>query len=265
MICSSANAQALKVISLYPGHSDNICALGGSDLLIALSDNDDADLLPNLPRIPLRAGAERLLALKPDIVITRSFAVRLNHNMYSVLERSGVKVIIIDPPEWEDFTEYLKTLASALGLSPDEAVKKLNDITAKITARVPARKAPRVFLEATGRELHTCSPDSWAAKLIALAGGENIASDAKPLRPGSAIASFGAERLLKSAQSLDVYIIQSGAMNSSHAKDFHSRAWSSAFTHTKVIEIPEKYISRPSLPGLEKGAEILINAFWEEK
>ena len=265
ILCSSANADTLRVISLYPGHSDNICALGGSEMLIALSENDDDTLLPDLPRISLRSGAERLLALKPDTVITRSFAVRLNPNMYDILERSGVRVIVLDPPEWDNFPQYLTELAQALSLSPDSALHKLRDIIANIESRVPSRPAPRVFLEATSRELHTCSPDSWAAHLIALAGGINIAGDSQPLRRGSTIAPFGVERVLENAQSIDVYIIQTGAMNSSQIKDFHAREWSRALVNAKVYEIPERYISRPSLSGLEHAGELLLKALWEEE
>ena len=239
--------------------------MGGSELLVALSENDDADLLPELPRIPLRSGAERVLALQPDIVITRSFAVRINPNMYDVLERSGVRIAVIDPPEWDDFPQYLIELAQTLSLSPESALRKFADIITGIRERVPSRPAPHVFLEATGRELHTCAPDSWAARLIAIAGGVNIAGDAEALRQGSAIAPFGVERVLKNAASLDVYIIQTGAMNATTLTDFYAREWSGALGNVKVCEIPERYISRPSLLGLERAGELLLDTLWEEE
>ena len=261
-LCRSAYGDTLRVISLYPGHSDNICALGGSELLVALSENDDADLLPDLPRLSLRSGAERLLAFKPDIVITRNFAVRLNSNMYDVLKRSGVRVIVLDPPAWDEFPKYLTELAQALSLDSDSALQKLSCITSGIEAGVPDKASPRVFLEATSRELHTCAPDSWAARLIALAGRRNVASNSMPLRKGSAIAPFGVEKVLENAQSLDVYIIQTGAMNSSTIEGFRTRSWSKALNKARVVEIPERYMSRPSLLGLEHGGRLLLKALW---
>lgn len=262
MICP-AESEMLRVISLYPGHSDNIFAMGGN--LVALSENDDDDLLPELPRVSLRSGAERILALRPDVVITRPFAERINPNMYDVLRRSGVKVISIDPPKWDDFPEYLTTLAESLSLNPINGISRLNsaiDGLGSPSAKSP--KKPRVFLEATSRELHTCAPDSWPARLIALTGGVNVADDAKPLREGSTIAPYGVERLLKCAESIDVYIIQTGAMNPATLKDFWAREWSSALKNAKVYEIPEKYISRPSLLGLEKGIKILHKILTED-
>ena len=261
MICP-LNAETLRVISLYPGHSDNISAMGGN--LVAVSENDDDDLLPELPRVPLRSGAERILALRPDIVVTRPFAERINPNMYDILRRSGVKVISIDPPKWDDFPEYLITLAESLNLNPIDGISRLNSLLAEIESQSSELHRPRVFLEATSRELHTCAPDSWAARLIALAGGVNIAVDAVPLREGSTIAPYGVERLLKNAASLDVYIIQTGAMNTSTAETFRAREWAGALSHVRVYEIPEKYISRPSLLGLEKGIKYLQQIFRTE-
>ena len=258
-VISPVDAETLRVISLYPGHSDNISAMGGNEILVALSENDDDDLLPELPRVPLRSGAERILALRPDVVVTRPFAERINPNMYDILRRSGVKVISIDPPKWDDFPEYLLKLADSLNLNPVNGISRLNSALAKLKS--PSAKKPRVFLEATSRELHTCAPDSWPSRLIELAGGVNIADDAEPLREGSTIAPYGVERLLKNAASLDVYIIQSGAMNTSTAETFRAREWSSALGHVRVYEIPEKYISRPSLLGLEKGLKELRYIF----
>jgi len=264
IIACPADAESLRVISLYPGHSDNIYAMGGAEMLIALSENDDADLLPELPRISLRSGAERILALKPDIVVTRTFAERINPNVYDVLRRSGVKIISLDPPSWEDFPEYLETLAKSLNLNPESAIKKLSEIRRKISGSKSSNH-PHVFLEAVSREVRTCSPDSWAAKLIELSGGVNIAADAVPLRQGSAIAAWGIERVLKNADNIDVYIIQTGAMNSANVRDFYKREWTAALKNVKVYEIPEKYMSRPSLLGLEKGGNELVKIFQEVK
>ena len=254
---SPVSAGSVRVISLYPGHSENIYAMGGE--LIAVSENDE--ILPGLPRISLRSGAEKILSTKPDVIVTRPFAEKVNPNLYEILRRSGVKVISLDPPSWEKFPDYLRILADGLNLDSQKGIERLNSAIAEIKSQSAKTNRPRVFLEATSRELHTCSPDSWAAKLIELAGGVNIAADAMPIRQGSAVAPYGIERILMNAESLDVYIIQTGAMNSATLKDFHEREWSSALKNVKVVEIPERYISRPSLLGLEEGGRELARIF----
>ncbi len=266
-LCAGAQAENLRVISLYPGHSDNIFALGGENLLIALSENDDADLLPGLPRVSLRDGAEKFLALKPDVIVTRSFAMRLNPNLYEVLERAGVKIINLDPPSWSEFEIYLRTLSEALGLDAEAGIKKLHALITETKSQTRNENF-KIFIEATSKEIHTCAPDSWAANLISLVGGKNAAAQAEPLRPGSSIAAWGVERVLKSLENknLDVYIIQTGAMNRATLKDFYNREWTKILIErgVKVYEVPEKFLSRPSLLGLERGIEILRKILWSD-
>lgn len=37
-----------RIVSLYPGHTENIAALGAADKLVGISQNDSSSLLPNL-------------------------------------------------------------------------------------------------------------------------------------------------------------------------------------------------------------------------
>ncbi len=266
----------LRVISLYPGHSDNIAALAGEksrDILVALSENDDADFLSEVPRVSLRVGAEKLLSMKPDLIVTRPFAEKLNPNLYSVLRSSGVKILSIEPPTWENFPEYLQNLADELQLDAKPALEKLANLKREIAVKAKSQKAKfhdgkilNVFVESTGREIHTCAPDSWAAKLLELSGANNVAKNASAIRPGSSIAAFGIERVLESLNSgLDVYIIQTGAMNHTNLAEFYARSWTLALKNSgvRVVEVPEKYLSRPSLLGLEIGGNLLLKIFWE--
>ena len=263
-----AVAAPLRVISLYPGHTDNVVALEGGGLLIAVSENDAPDVLPGLPRLPLRVGAEAVLALRPDVLLTRGMAQRMNPTLSEVLTRAGVRVESLDPPGWDDFPDYLRRLAEILGLEPEAGVAKLEalrDAIAKeaAAARASGKRAPRFLIEATGKELHTCAPDSWAARLTTLAGGVNAASEAHPLRKGGAVAPFGLERILKAAdEGLDVYILQRGAMNASTLEDVRARPWAKALGEARLVEMPEADLSRPSLLGLERGGRRLIEIFY---
>ncbi|MEG1824481.1 MAG: ABC transporter substrate-binding protein [Cloacibacillus sp.] len=260
---------ASRIISLYPGHTDNIIALGGAAKLIGVSRNDDEETLPQLPRFSGKSGAEELLALKPDLVLTRGLAERQNPQLRGVLERAGVKVAALEPPEWDGFGGYLRELAKLIGADPAKAEAKLSaarGAIAKNAAKYSKGKKPAVFIEATEKELHTCSPDSWAAKLIELAGGVNAARAAKPIREGSAIAPWGLERILKSAASgsIDFYIVQQGAMNGADLKSLRARPWFSALKGVKTAALPEGELSRPSLLGLEAGGKHLIKLFYGE-
>ena len=264
-----ADAEARRIVSLYPGHTDNIVALGEEKRLVAISKNDDGETLPQLKRFSARSSAEEILALKPDLVLTRGLAERQNPQLRSVLERAGVRVVSIEPPQWDDFASYLRELAELIGCDPEAAEAKLKKIRKSIAAEASKRskgKKPAVFIEATAKELHTCSPGSWAAKLIELAGGRNAAADAKPIRSGSAIAPYGLERILKAAAAgeIDVYIVQRGAMNAADMDALAARPWYTALKDIKTAVVPENELSRPSLLGLEAGGRRLIKIFYGE-
>lgn len=267
----AAPALALRVVSLYPGHSDNVVALGGAESLVGLSENDDPDLLPNLPRFSKETGAEAILALSPDVVLMRGLTQRANPGLADVLQRAGVRVESIDPPSWDGFADYLRTLAGILGLDPESGVERLDATRAAIRQEAASRReaaggrAPRVFLEATARELHTCAPGSWAAHLIELAGGENAARGAEPIREGSALAPWGLERVLKLLEDgLDVYLVQQGAMNASTLEAVRARPWAGALERTRLAAMPERLLSRPSLLGLERGGRLLMDVLYGE-
>lgn len=260
---------APRVVSLYAAHTENVVELGAGALLVGISAHDAPALLAKLPRIPSKAGAEMILALKPDIVLTRSFSVSQNPNLYKVLEKAGIKVAVLDPPTWSGFADYLMELALLLGADSGKAAARFGEISNSIEAAAKARskgkKGPSVFVESTSPSLRTCAPDSWAANLIKLAGGKNVASSAVPTSKGSTVAVWGLERLLRIAESgLDVYIVQHGAMNAATLADVKRRPWAAVLKNTKIAEIPEAYMSRPSLTGLEKGGQMLIDLFYGE-
>lgn len=261
-------AEALRIISLYPGHTDNIIALGCENYLIGISENDNDNL--DLPKFSPRDGAEKFLALKPDIVITRRLAERLNPTLSDVLRQGGVKVFSLDTPGWNNFEDYLIKLANILEIEPEKAANKFRDLINNIEelkhiALKSGKTAPQVFIEATSRELNTCAPDSWAAHLIELAGGVNAAAQAEPLRKGSAIAPFGLENILKNLNNINIYIIQQGAMNAASIQDVKARPWGKIFDvqNIKLVEMPESILSRPSLLGLEQGGRELLKIFYD--
>ncbi|MFC2508785.1 MAG: hypothetical protein ACFNYD_08400, partial [Bacteroides sp.] len=73
------------------------------------------------------------------------------------------------------------------------------------------------------------------------------------------------ERVLGAADGgLDVYLVQHGAMNASTAEDVRRRPWAGALSHVRVAEVPESWLSRPSLLGLERGGRALIRIFYGE-
>ena len=108
-------APAERIVSFYAGHSENILALGGAGRLVGIAEGDDETLFPGVPRLPMRADAERILALAPDLVLVRPLAESVNEGVLRTLERSGVPVVSLSPPIPETMEAYLERLSSLLG------------------------------------------------------------------------------------------------------------------------------------------------------
>lgn len=256
-----------RIVSLYPGHSENIVALGAGDRLVALSRSDDDGLLPDLPRLSPKVGGEALLALAPDLVVARSLVLRLNPALEPTLSEAGITLLCLDPPLWKDFDAYLRTLATALAVDADEAVGRAASLRRALADEAESRRGgrprPRVFIEATEKGLQTCAPHSWAARLVALVGGENVAATEKKEEETKPLMAWGIERFLKEARlGLDIYLVQQGTMNGATVDDVRRRPWMEPFDGVKVVAVEEGLLSRPSLLGLERGGRELIDIFY---
>lgn len=256
-------APARRIVSLYPGHSENLLALGAGGLLAGVSSGDDPRLFPGLPALPQRADAEGILALSADLVLIRPQGEAVMAGVIETLERAGVTVVSLRPPTWNAMEAYLQRLGALSGISVPEAL--WHDKIMSLEKALLEGPRPRVFLESSARGLLTCSPDSWAAGMVALAGGDNVAKDARPLRPGSPLAPWGEERLLACAEEgIDIYLVQRGAMNDLTEGEVRARPWISGLGGARIALVAEEWVSRPSLLRLEEGVEGLRILFYGE-
>ncbi len=61
-----------RIISLYPAHTENICALNSAKELVGISISDTyPKYILNKIRFSYHFGVERFLAVKPDLILIR--------------------------------------------------------------------------------------------------------------------------------------------------------------------------------------------------
>jgi iron complex transport system substrate-binding protein len=165
-----------------------------------------------------------------------------------------VKVLAIDPPAWDEFPAYIELLSRLVG---DESTGLMADEARRLMDALQSGDGFGAVLITNGRNMATCTGDSWAAHIMQRAGFSNAAAEgAAPLTSGGVIAAFGAERLLAADKDIDVVLLQQGAMNTVRALDFMGDPRFSGMRAVRagnVFDVSEADISRPSLLRLRRG------------
>ena len=241
-----------RIISLYPAHTTNLLELGLKKEIIACGPSDTQ--LPKLPRIQFKDDPERILALKPDLVLIRPMISRSYPNLVRILEKNNVRVVSLQPTQASELFTYWETLGKLTGREQQAKAmvetfgKRLAQITGDLK-NVPPAKRKRVYFEAIHDQMKTFAPSSIAMFVLESAGGVNIATDADRMRETN-IAAYGKERILAKAEEIDLYLAQNGRMNPVSVEDIVREP---GFTVIKAVRtrqiflVDEEMVSRPTM------------------
>jgi iron complex transport system substrate-binding protein len=264
-------APATRIIALYSAHTENLFSLGLDGEIIGVGN---VDIYPprvlGRPRYDYKSDPEKVIAADPDLVLIRPFIQCSRPEFVEALKKAGLFVVSLYPDSFDEFDDYIRKLAMLTGTQAKagellrdfhQEIADIRQTTAAITPKV------NVYFESVEKDYKTVTPDSTAARTIETAGGVNIASDATPVRKGSSIASYGAEKLLSRADEIDVYVSQRGTMNaggSVHSISVRPGFYAiKAVAEQRVYVINEKLISSPTFRHV-KGVRELARMFYPE-
>ena len=246
-----------RIVSLYPAHTENLLHLGLDREIVACSPADRE--LPDRPRVQFQDDPERILALKPDLVLIRPMISRGYPNLVRILEQHRVRVVSLQPTTADELFAYWQDLGALTGREA-EAQRMIADFgrsLARITAElrpIPAEGRKRVYFESIHRQMKTFAPGSMALFVLESAGGVNVAADAARMRETN-IAAYGKERIIARADEIDVYLAQRGRMNPVRVEDITGEpgfAVIRAVREHQVFLVDEELVSRPT-PDLLDG------------
>lgn len=194
-----------RIVSLAPSMTEIAFALGAGDRLVGVdrySDWPPAAL--KVPRVggELAPSLERLVALKPDVVLAATSANR--QETVDELARLGVAVYVSRGDQLEDVFQDITGIGAALGRedAAHALVAGLKARLAAVRARVAGRPRPRTAIIVWAEPLVVVGPRSHVAELLDAAGGANIAHDANRAFP-----TYSLERLI--ARAPEVLIVGS--------------------------------------------------------
>ena len=180
-----ANAAGLsprRIISLGPTITEKLYLLGAQDRVVGVTtycerppDALAKEKVGNVTQVNI----EKIVELKPDLVIATSLTER---RAVLGLKRLGIKVIVFNEPgSYEEMNRQFLELGRIVGREREaegivRAAERRVDVIKK---RVEGLPRPKVFIQLGAKPLFAATKDSFVNDFIELAGGTNIAREAK--------------------------------------------------------------------------------------
>ena len=169
-----------RIVSLVPGVTEMLFAIGAADRLVGRTDFCD---YPPAARAKPSVGGmvapslELLVSLKPDLVIVTSSGNSDDTRMQ--LERLRLPVYLVDPHGLSDVFRTMERLGdlTARRARAGALVAGLEGRVRAVAARVAARPRPRVLYVVWPEPLIVPGRGAAVTELIALAGGDSVTAE----------------------------------------------------------------------------------------
>jgi cobalamin transport system substrate-binding protein len=170
-----------RIVSLVPGVTEILFAIGAQDSLVGVTDF--CDYPPEARRKThvgdmLAPNLETLVSLKSDLVVATRSGNR--EETFDQLKRLGLPVYLVDEPP--SLTEVLRLVGGLGELTGRRAAAAtvtagLERRVAAVHGRVAGRPRPRVLYVLWPEPLIVPGRGSLVSELIAAAGGESVTAD----------------------------------------------------------------------------------------
>lgn len=177
----SLSATPRRIVSHVPPITETLFAMGLGDRLVGRSDF--CDYPPEAAEVPSigdywNPSVENIVAAEPDLVLTDGHSESIRQ-----LDEVGIPYLIIDPKNIQDIFTSIGLLgeATGAGAAADSLIKDMKAAIAVVEEKVAGLSSLRVIYLVDTTDLSnpwTAGPGSFVDYLIAMAGGENVASSA---------------------------------------------------------------------------------------
>jgi len=180
---AAAEGPPRRIISLIPATTEMLFAMGAGDRLAGVGNYDRFP--PDVARLPRVGGlldpdVERLLALKPDLVIVYDTQTDLKRQ----LERARIPIFRYVHRGLPDITETMRALGARIGAksAADAAASRIEQALATIRGRVAGRPRPKTLLvfgreQGTLRHVDASGGYGFLHDVLELAGGSDVLGD----------------------------------------------------------------------------------------
>jgi len=178
-------ADAHRIVSIIPATTEMLFAMGAGDRVVAVGSYDrfppEVDKLPRVGAL-LDPNVERILALKPDLLILYSTQTDLRAQM----ERAGVAYYGYVHRGLPDITQTIRSLGARVGVdaAANALAARIEAQLADIRARVAKSARPKTLLvfgrePGTLRSIDASGGIGFLHDMLETAGGEDVLADTK--------------------------------------------------------------------------------------
>jgi iron complex transport system substrate-binding protein len=239
-----------RIISLTPHLTELLFAVGAGAQLVGVdSASDYPKAAQALPRVGdySRINFERILALKPDLVI-----VWIGGNRAADihgLKKLGLPVLHTQATRLDDVARLLRLIGRASGHAGegDAAARDFSTRLAALQVRAAQQLPLKVFYQVWDRPLMTVGGTHWISDALALCGARNVFAD---LRAASPVVSR--EAVLRRAPEL----IVSGSDGPDVRRQWQHFASLPAVKNNAFVRVDADRLHRPTPRLLEGVAEL---------
>ena len=171
-----------RIISLAPNNTEILFAPGLDSRIVGVTRYCDyPTAAKKKPKVGGRTiSAEKVISLKPDLVLAHGM---LNDDAIRAIESHGLKVVAIDPKTIGQVVKDILLVGKIANREKEAAciAARISSAKALVKRKTACMKTkPRVLIAVQASPLWVAGPRTFVHEMIALAGGANLASDAKP-------------------------------------------------------------------------------------
>jgi iron complex transport system substrate-binding protein len=252
-----------RVVSTAPSNTEILFAVGAGGQVVGVTtycnfpaEAAGRDTVGGFS--PKSISVERIVALKPDLVLTTG---RLQQPLTESLRALGLPVLSYDAQTLDDVARNVRLVGRAAGcqVAADSLAATLDRRLAGVRQRfadLPAGDRPRVLLLLSEDPLMTAGPKTFAGQMLEVAGGRNVFADVTEQFP-----RLSEEEIIKRNPSA-ILLWERGDCAPRKERLGKRPGWGrfDAFRNDRILAIDDDLLSRagPRLyDGLEKLAELL--------
>ena len=180
-----AQTKPSRIISLVPGATEMLFAIGAGPRVVAVSSYDkEPPEVTSLPRVGalIDPDVERILSLKPDLIVVYGS----QHDLAQQMGRAGIAHFSYVHGGLPDIFRTIRELSARTGDTEqgERVVKGIEATLADVAKRVAGRPRPKtmiVFGREPGalRNVYASGGYGFLHDVLGIAGGDDVFSDVK--------------------------------------------------------------------------------------